>query len=30
VLSGEISDSHGSGYEDDCLVGCCAMYSGRN
>jgi hypothetical protein len=26
----EISGSHGGEYEDDCLVGCCAVYSGRN
>jgi hypothetical protein len=26
---GEISGFYGSEYEDDCLLGCCAMYSGR-
>jgi hypothetical protein len=25
----EISGSHGSEYEDDYLLGCCAVYSGR-
>jgi hypothetical protein len=25
---GEISGSHSSEYEDDCLLGCCAMYPG--
>jgi hypothetical protein len=26
----EISRSHGDEYEDDGLLGCCAVYSGRN
>jgi hypothetical protein len=26
----EISGSHGGEYEDDCLLGCCAVLSGRN
>jgi hypothetical protein len=25
MLNGEILGSHGSKYEDDCLLGCCAM-----
>jgi hypothetical protein len=25
----EISDSHGGEYEDDCLLECCVVYSGR-
>jgi carbonic anhydrase/acetyltransferase-like protein (isoleucine patch superfamily) len=29
VLGG-ISYSHGCEYEDNCLLGCCAVYSGRN
>jgi hypothetical protein len=27
---GEISGSHGGKYEDDCLLGCCAMQSDRS
>jgi hypothetical protein len=30
VELGEISDPHGDEYENDCLVGCCVVYSGRN
>jgi hypothetical protein len=29
VLIGENSGSHGDEYEDGCLLGCCAMQSGR-
>jgi hypothetical protein len=29
-LLGEISGSHGGKYEDGCLLGCCAMQSGRS
>jgi hypothetical protein len=25
ICNGEISGSHGGKYEDDCLLGCCAM-----
>jgi hypothetical protein len=28
--TGEISGSHGGEYEDDCLLGCCAVLSGRS
>jgi hypothetical protein len=28
--SGETSGSHGDVYEDGCLLGCCAVYSGRS
>jgi hypothetical protein len=27
---GDISGYHGGEYEDDCLLGCCAMKSGRS
>jgi hypothetical protein len=27
--TGEISGSHGGEYEYDCLLGCCAVYSGK-
>jgi hypothetical protein len=29
-MIGEISGSHGGEYEDDCLLGCCAVKSGRD
>jgi hypothetical protein len=30
LFFGETSSSHGGEYEDDCLLGCCAVQSGRN
>jgi hypothetical protein len=29
-LQGQISGSHGSGFEEDCLLGSCTVLSGRN
>jgi hypothetical protein len=26
----DVSGSYGSDYEDDCILGCCAMWSGRS
>jgi hypothetical protein len=30
IVHGEISGSHGGEYEDDCLLGCCTLQSGRS
>jgi hypothetical protein len=30
IVLGDISDSHDGEYEDHCLLGCCAVYSGRS
>jgi hypothetical protein len=30
IVLSDISGSHGGEYEDDCLLGCCAVWSGRS